>query len=86
MRTLINEFEYLKRSRFMLDFNYPNDDLLSKLRIVHRDLSPQEKQRLENKKNQLASLLRDLESGELHPEDLEDETRERLKKLLEKKG
>ena len=85
MRSLIDEFEYLKQHKFMLDFNYPNDDLLSKLRIVHRDLSPQEKQRLEKKKNQLTNLLLDLESGELHPEDLDDETRERLKKLLEKK-
>ncbi len=85
MRSLIDEFESLKRNSFMLDFNYPNDDLLSKLRIVHRDLSPQETQRLEKKKNQLANLLRDLESAELHPEDLDNETRERLKKLLEKK-
>jgi len=56
--------------------------LLGKLRIVHRDLSPQERQRLERKKSQLANLLDDLESGELHPEDLDETTREKLKKLL----
>lgn len=50
MRSLIDEFECLKRHIFMLDFNYPNDNLLSKLRIVHRDLSPQEKQRLEKRR------------------------------------
>lgn len=86
MRSLIDEFESLKQHGFVLDFNYPNDDLLSKLRIVHRDLSPQEKLRLEKKKNQLADLLRDLESGDLHPEDLDEETRKKLKKLLGEKA
>ncbi len=82
MQGLIDEFESLKAHGFVLDFDYPNDDLLGKLRIVHRDLSPQEKQRLDKKKSQLADLLRDLESGELHPEDLDAETREKLKKFL----
>ena len=82
MQALIDEFEVLKQNAFVLDFNYPDEHLLSKLRIVHRDLSPQEKQRLEQRKNQLADLLGDLESGELHPEDLDEATREKLRKLL----
>lgn len=82
MQGLINEFEALKQQNFVLDFDYPTDALLEKLRIVHRDLSPQEKQRLERKKSQLADLLHDLESGELHPEDLDELTREKLRKLL----
>ena len=82
MQELIDEFSALKQRGFVLDFSYPDDVLLSKLRIVHRDLSPQEKQRLERKKSQLADLLGDLESGELHPEDLDATTREKLKKLL----
>ena len=72
----------MKKAGFVLDFNYPDDSLLGKLRIVHRDLSPQERQRLEKRKNQLADLVGDLESGELHPEDLDDETREKLRKFL----
>jgi superfamily I DNA and RNA helicase len=82
MQGLIDEFLALKQRDFVLDFTYPNDLLLSKLRIVHRDLSPQEQQRLARKKNQLAKLLGDLESGDLHPEDLDVTTRERLTKLL----
>lgn len=81
MQGLIDEFSALKQRNFVLDFCYPDDALLGKLRIVHRDLSPQE-QRLERKKSQLANLLDDLESGELHPEDLDETTREKLKKLL----
>lgn len=82
MQGLIDEFEALKQNDFVLDFTYPDDNLLSKLRIVHRDLSPQERKRLEHRKNQLADLLGDLESGELHPEDLDEATREKLRKLL----
>lgn len=82
MQGLIDEFSALKQHGFVLDFNYPDDALLGKLRIVHRDLSPQERQRLERRKSQLADLLGDLESGELHPEDLDEATREKLKKLL----
>lgn len=82
MQGLIDEFNALKQRGFVLDFNYPDDALLGKLRIVHRDLSPQERLRLEKRKSQLADLLGDLESGELHPEDLDEATREKLKKLL----
>ncbi len=82
MQGLINEFNMLKQRGFVLDFRYPDDLLLSKLRIVHRDLSPQEQQRLAQKKNQLAELLHDLESGVLHLEDLDEATREKLKMLL----
>ncbi|UAA37880.1 DEAD/DEAH box helicase [Paraneptunicella aestuarii] len=82
MQDLINEFSILKHNGFVLDFTYPDDALLSKLRVVHRDLSPQEKQRLEKTKSQLANLLGDIENGELHPEDLDPETREKLRRLL----
>lgn len=82
MQGLIDEFSDLKKAGFVLDFNYPDDSLLGKLRIVHRDLSPQDRQRLEKKKNQLADLVGDLESGQLHPEDLDDTTREKLRKFL----
>jgi superfamily I DNA and RNA helicase len=82
MQGLIEEFSALKKADFVLDFHYPDDALLSKLRIVHRDLSPQERQRLERRRIQLADLLGGLESGELHPEDLDEETREKLRRLL----
>jgi superfamily I DNA and RNA helicase len=72
----------LKDQRFTLDFTYPTDDLLGKLRIVHRDLSPKEKRRIEKKKSQLADLLRDLETGELLLGDLDEKTRKKLQKIL----
>lgn len=82
MRNIMTEFQTLKQKNFTLDFTYPTDELLGKLRIVHRDLSPQEKQRLEKKKNQVADLVRDLESGELLLDDLDIETKKKLQKIL----
>lgn len=82
MRRLMEEFEELKQRHFRLDFVYPTDDLLSKLRIVHRDLSIQDKQRLEQKLNNLSEMVEALEKGELLPEDIDPEIKRKLMKFL----
>jgi superfamily I DNA and RNA helicase len=82
MKRLMREFMHLKGEAFRLDFTYPDDDQLSKLRIVHRDMSPHERERLEQKKGHASELAQALESGELNPDDLDDETRSKLLKLL----
>ncbi|EPD3464385.1 TPA: DEAD/DEAH box helicase [Escherichia coli] len=82
MQGLLDEFSILKQQGFVLDFEYPDEVLLGKLRIVHRDLSPQERQRLERRKVQLVEVLNDLEKGELHPEDLDEAIREKIMKLF----
>ena len=82
MQELLDEFSILKQQGFVLDFEYPDEVLLGKLRIVHRDLSPQERQRLERRKVQLVEVLNDLEKGEIHPEDLDESIREKIMKLF----
>lgn len=82
MDALVHEFETLKRNEFRLNMQYPTDEQLSKLRIVHRDLSMHEKQRLEQKKYTAQELTQALESGELNAEDLDAETRAKLLQLL----
>ncbi len=82
MERLIREFQQLKQHDFRLDFTYPTDALLNKLRIVHRDLSPQERQRLDQRRVWVNELLRDLERGELRPEDIDVRAREKLVRLL----
>lgn len=82
MPHLIDEFRCLKDYSFRLDFIYPNDDVLEKLRIVHRDLSPHEKQRLEKKKESFDMLVECLERGEIKPEDLDAKTKKKLLLLL----
>ena len=82
MQGLLDEFSILKQQGFVLDFEYPDEVLLGKLRIVHRDLSPQERQRPERRKVQLVEVLNDLEKGEIHPEDLDESIREKIMKLF----
>lgn len=82
MQELIDEFNALKQSRFVLDFTYPNDELLSKLRIVHRDFSTQEQRRLEQGNSMVNHLIGNLESGNLYPEDFDKEKVEKLRRLL----
>jgi superfamily I DNA and RNA helicase len=82
MPHLMEEFGCLKHKSFRLDFVYPNDDVLKKLRIVHRDLSPHEKQRLEKKKMNFDMLVECLERGEIKPEDLDAETKRKLLRYL----
>ncbi len=82
MANLVHEFERLKQHNFRLDFTYPTDELLKKLRIVHRDLSPTEKQRLEQKKTRALELADALERGEITPDDLDAETKQKLLRLL----
>ncbi|UUN87011.1 DEAD/DEAH box helicase [Pseudomonas extremorientalis] len=82
MDGLLREFEELKKNAFRLNMQYPTDEQLGKIRIVHRDLSTHEKKRLEQKKYSAQELTEALETGELIAEDLDDDTRQKLLKLL----
>jgi len=82
MDALLQEYAQLKLHQYRLDMVYPTDAQLSNLRIVHRDLSEHDKQRLEQKKYNAQELTHALETGELNPEDLDGETRAKLLALL----
>jgi len=82
MTRLMEEFRRLKQNDLTLNFTYPTAEILDKLRIVHRDLSPHEKQRLEKKKKGFTELVEALDRGELMPDDLDAETKEKLLRLL----
>ncbi len=82
MANLVQEFERLKENKFRLDFRYPTDEILRKLRIVHRDLSPHEKQRLEQRLTDARELVDALERGEIKPDDLNPEIKQKLIELL----
>lgn len=86
MDNLIKEYEILKSKEFKLDFTYPDENLLKTLRVVHKDLSPHEKQRLQEQEDNLKSLTTALESGELNVKLLDNDVKQRLLKLLSDGG
>lgn len=86
MRELILEYEQLKHRNFELHFIYPTKEQREQLKIVHRDMTTEERKRLTSRQQSLLDFITDLESGSVHPEDLDDELRAKLAELLKKKG
>ena len=82
MGALKQEYEKLKERDFELKFTYPTQDQREQLRIIHRDITQAEQERLKSGQRSLDGLLGDIESGALHIEDLDEELISRLKKVL----
>lgn len=82
MDALMEEYQKLLEREHRLEFVYPSDDILGKMRVLHRDLSPQERAKREQKKTQAKDLATALERGDLNPDDLDDQTKSRLLKML----
>jgi superfamily I DNA and RNA helicase len=82
MKHLKAEFEDIKLNNFRLDFCYPTEDQRRALRIVNRDLTRAERNKINAKLSDLQSAIDALESGEVRVEDLPLELRRRLKELF----
>ena len=85
MDRLIEEFNRLKEQSYELQFRYPTKEEREKLKIIHRDMTVQDRKRLDNRQQSLAMLLEDLNSGAINPEDLDDDILRKLQELLLKK-
>ncbi len=82
MDALQQEYNQLRDNDFRLDFTYPDSELRKQMRIVHRDLSVQERKRLESGQRSLSQLLSELATGDLRVEDFDPESVAKLKELL----
>lgn len=83
MEGLIAEYQQVKKHDFTLDFIYPTKGERNKMNIVNRDMSEAEKNRVKRNQGNLASLIEELESRRLYPEDLGREQLARLRSLLQ---
>lgn len=83
MEALKNEYDKLKHNNFKLHFIYPDEDQRKHLQIIHRDMTGAERNRLKKRQRSLGELIKDLEAGAVHPEDLGDDLA-KLKELLGK--
>ncbi|AMH07114.1 helicase [Achromobacter xylosoxidans] len=82
MRQLIEEFEKVKQHGFELSFTYPTKAQREKLKIVHRDVTPADRRRFEQRQRALIDLLSDVNEGRLHFDDLDPAIKEQLQQLL----
>ena len=82
MEGLCREYRELKSRNFELQFTYPTEEQREYLRIVHRDMSSRERNRIRTSEHELSKLISHLESGVLHLEDLDPEVIAKLKEHL----
>ena len=83
MEELMEEYQRLKKEDFRLEFTYPNAKEREQLRIIHRDMTTEERKRVLNRRKNALELVDDLEAGNVRIEDLDEEVINRLKSLLE---
>jgi len=86
MKKLEKEFIDLKQNQFELEFKYPTEGERQELNIVNRDMTAEEKKRIEKKKIDLKGILQSLQSGETIVEDYPDEVIDGLRKILKGKA
>ena len=86
MHKLISEYQRVKDHQFTLDFIYPTKAQRAYMNIVNRDMSEAEKNRVKKSKGNLASLVDELERGQIYLEDLDEDQVERLRVLLHVHG
>ncbi len=82
IKKLKEEFERVKANNFKLKFIYPTERQKEHMNVIHRDMTEEERQRVKKGKGDLLSLLKDLESGKVQPEDLGQDLIGRLQKLF----
>lgn len=82
MEVLKKEFDEVKKQNFHLNFEYPNDDVLSKLRVIHRDVSPYEKQQIAATERKFEEAVNNIIKDKLSIEDISDDIKAKLFEIL----
>ncbi len=82
MEKLKREYEQLVKNDFELRFRHPTANERAEIRTVHRDLSPQEREKQRRRNTDLKELIRDLKRGDCRIDDIEPNIREQLLRML----
>lgn len=82
MEELKKEYNRLKKKNFELQFIYPTKEQREQLQIIHRDMTPEDRKRLQNRGENLSRLVTELESGKVYIEDLDKITLDKLREIL----
>lgn len=82
MEELRAEYLKIKESGFALSFTYPTEGERERIEIIHRDMTAKQAAEVGKSRASLETVVADLEAGNLYPEDLDPEVRDRLIALL----
>jgi len=84
MEALTREYAAIKDHDYQLEFIYPNEELRKRLRVVNRDMSSEEKQKVKTAKQTMSTLVQQLAAGDVQLDDLPEEDLRALRELLGK--
>lgn len=82
MAALEHEYARVREHQFRLEFVYPDEERKKQLKIVNRDLTRGQRNRLSTRVGELAGVVDALESGDVMLEDLPENLRSKLKALF----
>ena len=82
MEALREEFERLRKEAFRLQFIYPTAQQRERMRVVHRDMTRQEQDLVRTRRNEFDNMLKAIDDGQFHIEDLDDEQLAKFRALL----
>lgn len=83
MKGLEKEFKKVQANNYTLKFSYPTEDERKHMNIVNKDMSNEEKSKLQKNEKSIVELLQDLKNGTIQKENLSKEMLEELKALLD---
>ncbi|MCP4367380.1 MAG: ATP-binding domain-containing protein [Deltaproteobacteria bacterium] len=86
MDKLFQEYKRLIDKNFELQVVYPTEDERKKLKIIHRDMTVQERKRLDKRNSSLADVVKGLNNGEINIDDLDENLVEKFKEIISKKS
>ncbi len=85
MAKLMEEYRRLKNNSFRLNFKYPTADEREHMQILHRDMTASEKKKTESSQRNISNLISRLQNEEIHLEDLDQDSINKLIYLLDKR-
>jgi superfamily I DNA and RNA helicase len=82
MKKLKEEFECVEARNYELSFVYPDEETRKHLRVINRDLTPEEQKKIKGATTSLSTLVADIDAGKVKLEDLPKEDIDRLRSIL----
>jgi superfamily I DNA and RNA helicase len=82
MKKLMEEFKRVEAHNYELNFVYPTEETRKHLRVLNRDLTPEEQRRIKGAATSVTTLVEEIAAGRVLLEDLPKEELDRLRRLL----
>lgn len=83
MGKLSEEYNKIKDRDFQLEFTYPTPKEMNELNIINREMTRDEKDAINHGNKTIKELMRNIKEGKMRKEDIEPDTLEELKELID---